>query len=386
MRKNKKIYGQNIFIFIIYLIMEFSSGAFFGRFLGSTEIESELFPLYIVLFLIFLYFIMFLQTVIHELGHLLFGLATGYKFSSFRIGGVIFVKDNGKLRVKRFSLAGTAGQCLMVPPDMKDGAVPYVMYNLGGSVMNLFVGAVTLILCFIFSDIQLLSAVLGINSSVAFGVALTNGLPLKLGLVNNDGYNAFSLGKNKAALRAFWLQLKINDLISKGIRVKDMPAEWFELPSKDTMKNSMIATVSVFRCNKLIDEHKFGEAAETIENLISSDAAIIGVHRNLLICDLLFCELTGQNSREKIKRMLDRTQKKFMASMPKNLSIIRTWYAYYLLCENDVAKAEKYKNDFEKSARTYPYASEIESERELMMIADEARERSEKIIMGKEDL
>ena len=89
--------------------MEFSSGAFFGRFLGSTEIESELFPLYIVLFLIFLYFIMFLQTVIHELGHLLFGLATGYKFSSFRIGGVIFVKDNGKLRVKRYFPCGYGG-------------------------------------------------------------------------------------------------------------------------------------------------------------------------------------------------------------------------------------------------------------------------------------
>ena len=42
----------------------------------------------------------FVQAVIHEFGHLLFGLLTGYKFISFRIGNVMFIKESGKELLK----------------------------------------------------------------------------------------------------------------------------------------------------------------------------------------------------------------------------------------------------------------------------------------------
>ena len=40
---------------------------------------------------------MLIRIIVHEMGHLAFGLATGYKFSSFRIGSLMLKKENGKL-------------------------------------------------------------------------------------------------------------------------------------------------------------------------------------------------------------------------------------------------------------------------------------------------
>ena len=55
----------------------------------------------------------FIHIIIHEGGHLIFGWFSGYQFSSFRVGNIILVNNNGKLHLKKFSIPGTAGQCLM---------------------------------------------------------------------------------------------------------------------------------------------------------------------------------------------------------------------------------------------------------------------------------
>ena len=87
--------------------------------------------------MIMMYLIVFVHIIIHELGHLVFGLLTGYQFASFRIGSLMFVKKQEKIKVKKFSLMGTGGQCLMMPPKMENGSMPYRLYNLGGVIFNL---------------------------------------------------------------------------------------------------------------------------------------------------------------------------------------------------------------------------------------------------------
>ena len=59
--------------------------------------------------LVFLYLAWFLHIVIHESGHLIGGLLSGYTFSSFRIGSFMLLKGNGKLVSKRLKIAGTGG-------------------------------------------------------------------------------------------------------------------------------------------------------------------------------------------------------------------------------------------------------------------------------------
>ena len=63
-----------------------------------------------------MYAAMFFHMIVHEAGHLVFGLLTGYKFSSFRILSFLWQKEDDGLKLKRLKVAGTAGQCLMAPP------------------------------------------------------------------------------------------------------------------------------------------------------------------------------------------------------------------------------------------------------------------------------
>ncbi|MEE1315311.1 MAG: hypothetical protein UHS49_06060 [Faecalimonas sp.] len=316
--------------------------------------------------LLVFYLVFFLELVIHECGHLVFGLLTGYKFSSIRFGSWMWVRTEGKTKCKRLSLAGTGGQCLLCPPDMVDGKVPYVLYNLGGSILNLASALIFAVIGWLGRSNSIWFVICLMFCVIGAIIGLMNGIPIRFGIVDNDGYNALSLGKTPAALRAFWVQMKVNEQLTKGIRLKDMPAEWFGMPTNDELKNSMVAAVAVLRENYLMDMQKFEEVKETIDHLRETDASLVGLHQNLLICDRLYCELLGDANPEVIEMLLTKEQKRFMRQMKAFPSVIRTEYAIALLYEKDTAKAEKIKAEFEKIAPKYPYASDIECERELM--------------------
>ena len=106
-----------------------------------------------------------------------------------------------------------------------------------------------------------------------------------------------------------------------------------------------------------------------MEHLVGIESGIIGLHRSMLICDRMFCELIGENRQDVLDSMLTKEQKQFMKSMKKYPSVLRTEYVYALLGTKDEAKAKASLDLFEKTARTYPYPSEIQAERELIEIA-----------------
>lgn len=372
--KKKKFQWQNLIGIAFFIIIGVVCGILAAEYTDSLKTEELTFGdemLHLLFILVIVYIVSFLQMIIHETGHLIFGSLTGYKLSSFRIGSFMLINDNGKLKLKRYSLAGTGGQCLMSPPDMINNKVPIVLYNLGGCIMNIITGIIALAIFFLLRDNSLLSVSMLMIAILGFVYAIMNGIPLRLGLIDNDGYNALSLGKNPQALRSFWIQMKINDRILKGDRLKDIPEEWFTLPSDEEMKNSMISVIGVFACNRLMDEHRFDETESLIKHYLEADTSMVGIHRSLLICDYIFCQLIRNGNRQDIEKMIDKQQKSFMQSMKKNPTVLRTEYAYALLLENNITKAEKIKQQFEKCAVSYPYKSDIESERELINIADE---------------
>ena len=295
----------------------------------------------------------FLQMIIHEAGHLVFGLKSGYRFSSFRIGSLMWLKEDGRLVTKKLTVAGTGGQCLMIPPERENGTYPVILYNLGGCIMNLAASALFLVPYLLLPKGTAVGLFCLIVVLAGVILALTNGIPLRLGTVNNDGYNALSLGKDPAAMEAFWLQLKVNEQIAKGVRLKDMPQAWFFVPPDAAMENSMVATQAVFAANRLMDQHNFEEADRLISHLLEIDSGIVGLHRNLLICDWMYCRLIREDQ-DMAEQMLTGEQKQFMKSMKNFPTVIRTEYVYALLRENDSEKAAAARKHFEKVAKTYP--------------------------------
>ena len=352
---------------VVGMGMGFGMGIFLGSYAARADSLPEVCSNVAVLFAAF-YVGMLIQIIVHEAGHLVFGLLSGYRFSSFRIGSFLWYRENGRLRLKRQSIAGTGGQCLMVPPALVDGKIPVVLYNLGGSLMNLLVSALLLVPFFLLGEgsfigmFCLLTAVCGVIS------ALLNGIPMHMGTIDNDGYNALSLGKSQEAMEAFWLQLTINDQLMQGKRLKDMPEEWFRVPADEAMKNSMVVAVGAAACNRLMDQKRFAEADTLMAHLLEIESGMVDLHRNLLIADRMYCEMLGQNRRDTVDALYTPAVKKFMKSMKNYPSVIRTQYAYALLAEGDAKKAQSLLTRFEKVAKTYPSPGDIALERELLAL------------------
>ena len=321
------------------------------------------------LMIVCMYACLILQIIIHEAGHLVFGLATGYKFSSFRIFNLMLIRENGKLRLRRMSLAGTGGQCLMCPPDMKDGTMPFMLYNLGGSIMNLLSAVLLLGPALSCPHGSAGWVILWFLVIIGVAYAVINGFPLGAGPVNNDGRNVMDMMHSPEAVRAFWLQMKVAEMISRGVRVRDMPAEWFTEPSGEGMNNGLIAQAGALKCSRLMDERRFEEADAMMERMLKGENGLVGLSRMVMTCDRIFTELMGPNRQEMVEKILTEEQKKLMKSMKSSPEVLRTEYALALLGENNAEKAETIRKQFEKVIRTYPYRGEAEGERELMDMA-----------------
>ena len=313
-----------------------------------------------------------LQIIIHEAGHLVFGLLTGYRFISFRVYSFMWMKDNDRIRFKRMSIAGTGGQCLMAPPDLKDGKMPVQLYNYGGAIMNLIASAISgglSLLCpagSLFRPFLLMMLVTGI------AYALMNGLPLRMSLANNDGRNAWDLARSPEAVQAFWTTMKMNELSARGVCLRDMPEEWFAVPDEEGMKNGITSSLGAVACSRLMEQGRFEEADALMERLLSQRNGIPGVLRKMLVCDRIYVELIRGNRPEALEGLRTKDQLKFMKSMKKYPSVLRTEYAYALLAEKDPEKAQTVMEAFEKAARTYPNPNDITIERELMETARKA--------------
>ena len=321
--------------------------------------------------LVFLYVAIMIHIVLHEAGHLAFGLMSGYHFSSFRIGSHMLMKEDGKLVHRKLKIAGTGGQCLMSPPEMVDGKFPVVLYNLGGSLVNLVVTAMVIPVFGAIDKGSIFALFFFLFIAMGAITGLSNGIPLRTNTIDNDGYNSISLGKSREAMRAFWIQMKVNEQLNRSLRVKDMPDEWFEVPSDEAMKNSMVATIGVYAANRLMDRHRFDEAETLMNHLLDIESGMVALHRNLIICDLVYLELIGQNRSDRLETLYSKELKKFIKTMKTFPSVIRTEYAYALLVEKDQGKAAKAMEAFEKVAKTYPYPNDINSERELIQIVDD---------------
>lgn len=363
---------------VIARVMMMAVGAVCGIFVILSADPEKLFGsgisgfgMHLIICMLCIFAAYFVQAVIHEAGHLIFGLLSGYEFVSFRIGNVMFIKERGVLRIKLYNIVGTGGQCLMMPPPWKD-KIPYRLYNFGGCITNLV--SSVLFFCFFLSAPEgIFKILLGMLSAVGFGNVLLNGIPLQIGGISNDGRNALLLGKNEKSLRAFWLQLYVNGLISEGERMRNMPAEWFFLPEGDELSDPVICTVGVMLYNYYFDIHDFEKAEETAEYMLKAPG-ILGIHKNELLCELLFLRIFRNAPSEEINSLNTPALDKYIRSTANYVSRRRLAYAYQLLYMKNITMARKCRELFDKTVKSYPYSSEIENEKEIIELIDQKSE------------
>ena len=191
--KKKIINGllQILGIMIVGAIIGYAVGKIVGDTLSRVDKPN------IILFLITGVISFILQVIIHEAGHLVFGLLSGYRFISFRVFDFKIIKDqNGELKIRFERLAGTGGQCLMRAPEYVEGKFRYKLYLLGGVTFNLVFSIVFWLV--LPSYYTLLFALIG------YALAFLNLIPMGF----NDGMTFYHASKDETTRFILFLQLE----------------------------------------------------------------------------------------------------------------------------------------------------------------------------------
>ena len=357
--------GNNKLSFLLHIIVGGVIGFIGAIYSIVSNIELDIIFLDVGIILIFCLIAFFLHLILHEGGHLIFGLLSNYEFVSFRVGSFTLVKDNNKFVIKKFKIPGTGGQCLMMPKVNNYEDCPYILYNLGGVIMNILASVFCFILYKIVPPNKLFDTFLLCSTMIGIFSAILNGIPMKISGIANDGYNLRSILKDNLAKYCFYTQLKINGLLYKGINFKNMDKKCFEIDDNADFSNPLVTAIKTWESNYYACNKDFQKAKKCCEFLLNYKPNIVKLFENELKCDLLFYEIIIGEDKNKINNLFAEL-KPYIKATNCFIARKRLLYAYALLFEKDLPKAEKLSCEFKKAIKTYPVKGEISAEVEMM--------------------
>lgn len=362
MKKSKKNVLGKLLTWVLILLLGMAAGYLGASLAAEIGMASDALP-FLILGLLAGFFI---QIILHEGGHLVFGLATGYGFVSFRVVSLMLIRRDGRFQWCRYRLSGTGGQCLLSPPPWREEGFPVFAYNLGGPLINfvsvLLCGA--LVVLFRRSSPALACIWIGIGLAGLY-LGLVNGIPLKISGMPNDGYNALHLGKDPVSRRAFWAQLAINAAQMEGRRLRDIPEEWFILPGDAGPDDPMKGAVWVYRYSRLVDQGRYEEASALREQLLQENGKLAAVHRYALQADQGLFDLMDGRISQGLDILGSSEIKAFCRQMKGNPGIVLVQYAA-ARAAGKTPEADRLRARLEKDLDAWPYPGDADATRELL--------------------
>ena len=309
-----------------------------------------------------------LQIIIHEGGHLVAGLLTGYRFVSFRIFNLTLIKKDGHYEWRNFSLGGTGGQCLMAPPLRPLSEIDTRWYNLGGVLANFVVSTVALLLMLCCTLPVWAETFLLMLTFFGFLLALTNGIPMRLGGVNNDGYNLFYLEKTPLDKRLLCQMLEANARIQNGIQPKDMAEEMFITEAPVDWKDGIQVNWQLMVVARLENQHRWEEAYALLQEGLANKKHIAALFQQELTLEMVFvCLVTGrlEEARERYTKNLRKYVKQFMKTQSSKQ---RIHFATTLLLDGNREEAFRILENLKAHRDDYLLQGEVDMDIELMQL------------------
>lgn len=378
--KTKMKIEQFLYGILMFVGFGFVGGSV-GYFLGTVQknMERKMSELTFVLVIIFALAVIFLSFYIniclHEIGHMIFGLLTGYQFNSIRFGKLMLVKKEGKLLFCHYNMPGTGGQCIMTAPEGDAEKMPVVLYNLGGLIVNLLLLLIGICMFFGMKDSHPTAGMICLVFAVtSFVILITNGIPFTQ--LGTDGANTIILYKDKNARVALQKQLEIVNYVANNYSIREMPKELFSFDMSMPMNNPLITAQAVNYYNYLSVNKMYVEAKEMALFILENAKSINQLHEKILYGELIFLAAVIDNDAEAAKELYE-AHKKELNSASGFISIQRILYAYYTLVERDEKKAATFAKRFENSVNNYPFPKDASIEKEQFDMVDEVLQKKE---------
>ena len=307
-----------------------------------------------------------LNIVLHEGGHLVAGLLTGYRFVSFRFLNFTLINRDGHLRLRNYELAGTGGQCLLAPPDKPIEQIDTRWYNAGGVLANILIAAISLLLFWVCDLPTWLNEFLLILGIISILTALTNGIPMKMGGVANDGLNLFQLEKDATSKQCFCNILDVNARSQKGESYKDMPERLFAPPQPIDWKNSMHVAAMLLSATRMLAFHQWEDAYQLLTEALNHKDDYMKLYQweveNLMT---QVCIMTGRDDEARqhyTKEIATYVSQHASTQSDKQL----TTMAVALALDNDRTKAESLLHKLESDRDKFIHQSDVAMSLDLM--------------------
>ncbi|MDO5570018.1 MAG: hypothetical protein Q4F97_00945 [Bacteroidales bacterium] len=365
-KKNFIIPLMAIATFCFFLLMGILVGKLSHR-NGISLIESESsvpFLMKIVLIYVFSFICWIFQVIIHESGHLIGGLLTGYKFVSFRIFKNCIIKKDGKFHLKYLKIPGTGGQCLMAPPiDYNIKNVPFHVYNLGGVFMNFISFLVSITLLWNMSFSEPMFILISLNMVFSLFFFLLNIIPFN-STVTNDGYNSVLFKKNKTERLYFFKIIDINAQLSNGKRFRDIDESLFPVKSvNDNSSSFEIQLFILFLSYSFDKDFDLDKYCENVNNIPKNLKNLPGILKNEIDCERLFSLFLNNGDKEEISSLETKNLKRFI-SLTKDCMVNkkRLLYTKALFVDNNPEEAEEIYNQSIMLEKSYPSEGEYITE------------------------
>lgn len=358
---------ENIFTVVAFVAAAFFIGFASGQIVTYAKnfivLESELLNNIFWFAVIFLsiYLVVMIQIIIHEAGHMIGGFITGYRFLYFRIGSTTLVRTDNGFKIRKLRVPGTGGQCIMVPPEMKDGDYPVVIYHLGGGLLNIILSLVAIIIIKTCSLNPVATGYLEIFAIVGIYLGIANLVPLKI--ISNDGANIIYL-KNDLEERAA-LHKILNDE-EDIINCKEVEETSLNIDEADLSK-TFIQGIFVNKMEDRFYKMEFEEAKFIGEKLLAE--AKMNMTYEFMVKTTLSTIYLIKGSVEQAEKLLkDKSLKKYL----KNKGVFHVEilnYARDRILEGKDGK--KIRKRIEKMKDKYIYPSHVKAAFEIMEKIDE---------------
>ena len=330
----------------------------------DKEFMVELLPKGWVLIALFIAFI--LHIILHEGGHLVAGLLTGYRFVSFRFLNFTLIRKDGRLKWRNFELSGTLGQCLMAPPDKPLEQIDTRWFNAGGVLANVILVLLALLLMWALDLPTWLDIFLKMMVFIGIAVALMNGIPMKMGGVANDGLNLLQLEKDLPGKQSFCNIFDINVRSQEGQPYTEMPEQLFALPEPLDWKNSMHVAAVLSSATRMMALHQWEEAYQLLTEACNYKDDYMKLYQ-LEVENMLtqVCILTGRD--DEARQHYTKEVAKYVAMHSATQSDKQlTAMAVTLALDGDRPKAEQLTQKLEANRDKYIHQSDVAMCLELM--------------------
>lgn len=298
-----------------------------------------------------------LHIVLHEIGHLVAGLFSGYQFIMFRLFNWVWIKTENGVSKRKQSIQGLLGQALMTPPENVDEP-PMLLYHSGGLIVNFF-SALLLIGVGLKSSNPRVTLLLFISGLVALLLFILNIVPQK----GTDGYNISQIRKRPEALVEMTNILRLYGGMVRGESFVDLKRyipenlpRSFEDPNTVTLYTALAAAY--------FEEGDFDRASQIYRELWLKRKQLIHLHKPEVYITYLFSLLLTDPKHPDI-RMIKNNEiyKNSIENKAADIYKIQAAEAIYL--EKDYKKAKGLLDEGKPLLATAPTVSEENLERQF---------------------